>query len=461
MLGSTKWVLVAAGVVFLALGLFAVRDRPRFVLMLAVLTLQFMLYKAAGPIDYNNIGGAAGIYVTSLDFWLVVLYTIWLGQGTLFSDLRHAFAEQRVLPWIGLLAGVPALLSLLGAANLTLAMAELVRMAWMYALFVYLAVRVRTRQDVIYVVGALFLVVLIQAVVAALQWKTHSSVGLSFLGEEASLQVRDLDGVAVPRPSGTVRHPDFLAGLVGPIALIGFSLGVNLKSQWPRIACFGFGAVALVPLMVAQTRASLLGAGVAGVLLALSYLLRKRLRWRWAVASLLVAGFTALILWDRIQHWLSNNLSYDRLDYEVRSRVELNWMALDMVQSAPLTGIGINNFVAVFDNFDTYGAILQGRPVHNLFLLVLAETGIIGFTGMIATGLILIVLALRAARSSDRLLGGLAAAIAAIYVFYIVEELLTFSLRQDMPLALIAMLSGLLVAISRMHARGGTNRALA
>lgn len=449
--GSTKWLMVTAGVVFLSLGLLSVRDRPRFVLILAVFTLQFMLYKAVGAIDYNNIGGAAGIYVTSLDFWMVILYAIWLLQGTLVSDLREAFATQRVLLWVALLAGIPAFLSMFTAADLTLAVAEVVRMAWMYALLVYVAVRVRTRQDVIFVVGALFVVVLIQAAFSAIQWKTHSSVGLSFLGEETQLQVRDLDGVAVARPSGTVRHPDFLAALVAPVGLICFSLGLNLKSRLPRNACMAFGAVAMIPLVVAQTRASLLGAGVAGVLLALSYLLRKRLRWRWALASLFVAGLTTLFLWGRIQQWLSDNLSYDRLDYEVRSRVELNWMALDMAHSSPLTGIGLNNFIAVFDTFDTYGAILHGRPVHNLFLLVLAETGMIGLAGMIATGVILITLAVRVARSHDRLLGGLAAGIAAVYVFFVVEELLTFSLRQDMPLALIALLSGLLVATARLH----------
>jgi hypothetical protein len=53
----------------------------------------------------------------------------------------------------------------------------------------------------------------------------------------------------------------------------------------------------------------------------------------------------------------------------------------------------------------------------------------------------------------------LAAGIAATYLFFIVEELLTFSLRQDMPLALFALLSGLLVATGRIYRQTETARA--
>lgn len=451
---GSKWVFAACGAVVFAVGLLLVRERARFVLVVSVVTLQFLLFKTLGPMDYKDIGGAGGIYVTSLDFWLLILYGMWFLEGRMLYDLGRAFQSQKILVALPILAGFPALLSLLAATNQTLAMAELFRMGWMYLLFVYIALRVETRRDLVFVIGSIFIIGLVQSVLAFLEWRHHGSLGLTIIGEESDLQVRALvDGAnAVPRPSGTVQHPDFLAALVSPIALVAYSLAINLQRRAYKLLCLLAAGVAVVPLVVSQTRAALLGMGVAFVLLTGSYLIRRRLQWKWVIWSGALALLVGLIMFPQIYGWLANNLQYDRFSYEVQSRVELNWVALTMAASSPIIGIGINNFQYVFSQFDPYGVILAGRPVHNLFLLVLAETGGLGLLGLLAFGAALLTMAVRLGRSEDRLLGGLGAGMAAAYVFFAVEEVLTFSLRHDMPLALFWLLSGLLVAGCRMAA---------
>ena len=67
------------------------------------------------------------------------------------------------------------------------AAAELTRMAWMALLYVYLAVRVRQRQQIWAALAGLVSFTAIQFVVVLLQWRTGGVLGLSFLGVPTEL----------------------------------------------------------------------------------------------------------------------------------------------------------------------------------------------------------------------------------------------------------------------------------
>ena len=56
-----------------------------------------------------------------------------------------------------------------------------------------------------------------------------------------------------------------------------------------------------------------------------------------------------------------------------------------MFADHPLVGVGLNNFEQVMGPYQKYGIIFFNNPVHNLYLLYLAETGIIGFIGFLIT----------------------------------------------------------------------------
>jgi len=62
-------------------------------------------------------------------------------------------------------------------------------------------------------------------------------------------------------------------------------------------------------------------------------------------------------------------------------RMELNKAAFQMIKTKPLLGIGLNNFISQLPSFWSKPASLWSglQPVHNIFLLVAAETGMIGF----------------------------------------------------------------------------------
>ena len=54
--------------------------------------------------------------------------------------------------------------------------------------------------------------------------------------------------------------------------------------------------------------------------------------------------------------------------------------SLQMIKAHPVFGVGLNNFLVNLPEFQkTHNSVFSLQPVHNIYLLVLAETGIIGF----------------------------------------------------------------------------------
>jgi len=62
----------------------------------------------------------------------------------------------------------------------------------------------------------------------------------------------------------------------------------------------------------------------------------------------------------------------------ISQRVELIKIATQMIRSSPLAGIGLNNFIVRLPEFWTVQSIYWLQPVHNIFLLIAAEAGLVG-----------------------------------------------------------------------------------
>ncbi|HLQ62329.1 MAG TPA: O-antigen ligase family protein [Candidatus Acidoferrales bacterium] len=438
-LGMKGLAVVVAAAVIVA-GLFAFRDRALWLMFLTVAGLQFMLHKTFGPIDGAISSGAPALYVTSLDLFVVLLYAHWWWEGGLVRDVRRAYRPLLLLP---LLPIAGSLLSLPAAENVGDAFAEILRMAWMAALFLYLAVRVTTRRDVIAVLAGLAAVALVQGVIVVLQWLTHGHLGLSFLGEDPGLYVRNLNEGVLRRPAGTAIHPDILAALTGPIGLVALALALNLKDTRARLACLAVAAAAFVPLVLSETRGAIAATGIAGLLLVGIALAAGRLRWSFVLVPLPFLGLAVWYFWPLIQRKVIDNFQTTQFQQEITARLQLNDVAFRMVHEHPIAGVGLNNFMAVFEQYNPYGVLYPGYPAHDLYLIVFAETGALGLLALLAVLAGVLLLGLRLARAGDRLLSGLGLGVAAMVLFYLLEELFSFSLRADGPLALFWMLGGL------------------
>jgi O-antigen ligase len=76
--------------------------------------------------------------------------------------------------------------------------------------------------------------------------------------------------------------------------------------------------------------------------------------------------------------FVSNRLSVEKLEYDLESKWELTEAGLQMFATSPVIGIGHEGYR---DNYKKYfpNSSKKSRPVHNIFIKVLAEYGLIGF----------------------------------------------------------------------------------
>lgn len=461
----TAWMAASLGikgaallVALIGLGalLAIVPKREDVMLFVLVCSLVLFLHKSVSDL-YPVNSGAPAVYITSLGLILIILYGIWFTTGQLRTQLRSAFRRPIiVVPLLGALFFLP---SLVVADELMLAYAELVRMAWMYMLFLYIAVRVRRASQIWTVLAGLGVFACVQLTVAALQFMTGGVLGLGFLGVPDELGERVVDdGGIVGRPFGTIVHPVFLGAVMASLGLLALAIGISLRERRSKMIVLAFVPVCVATLALSQARVALASfLAVATLVIVASTIqgrVTHRVAGRIAAGAVLALVLASPVLVSQYQQHFQN----DHVSVEVQSRLELNDVAFEMIADHPVIGVGLNHFQDAMGPYDRYGLLFAGNPVHNLYLLQASETGYVGLAGLLLVGFAFLRVSLRLARAPDPLLGGLGTGISAVFVFFSIEEFAGFSLRQEIPLALWWLLAGLAVAGTAMNERAARAR---
>lgn len=211
----------------------------------------------------------------------------------------------------------------------------------------------------------LVLATLFESTLTVLQFFKGGTLGLWFLGERTfSLSTPgiarfDFYGRQFLRPYATFPHPNVLAAflVVAATVLLWFK-----KTRKMIIFLAG------LPLLLTVSRAAI-AAGFISFLL----LLDKKGR------MLLIGAMIVLlpILYTRF----SSIFNFDNVS--LLRREELSGVAIKVFEGSPFIGAGLNNFIPVASGRLLVGPSRFLQPVHNIFLLSLAETGIVGFLGFL------------------------------------------------------------------------------
>ena len=298
--------------------LIVVRNRALFFTFVTVCSLTVLFHKSFGPQDLQLSGGAPAVYITTFDALMLLLYAIWISEGTFVADVRAAFRRRILwLPLVGILFLLP---SLLVASSSWHSLAELVRMGWMYLLFFYLAVRIRTRAMVWAVLGGLTVIAAIEFVVVVLQWKTGGVLGLSFLGVPTQLTARTTDTSTIGRPFGTIIHPVFMGATVGSLSLLGLAIGLSFRRSLIKVAGLAVAALSVVPLYLAHTRAALVAWAVVAGIVVLVSIARRRLAWSTVGKVVIVVLIGAAVFWPQLVNTFEDNFNTGHFSEEVDSR---------------------------------------------------------------------------------------------------------------------------------------------
>lgn len=223
---------------------------------------------------------------------------------------------------------------------------------------------------------------LIQSILATAQFLNQGSIGglFYYIGERTftsftpGIANASLNGVLVLRPYGTLPHPNVLAGyLLMGIILITGNYKMFIQKREKVLLSLSLIVSTLV-LFLSMSRSAIFIALVLAVFSLIKQLKSSGFRSNKAFVMLLALVFTInIVLLSPISHRF---YSVDISNESVAQRMVLALASLKMFREHPFFGVGLSNFLIKLPG---YISVNQApiQPVHNIYLLILAENGII------------------------------------------------------------------------------------
>jgi len=229
---------------------------------------------------------------------------------------------------------------------------------------------------------------LLQAEIAILQFINQGSIGLRFFGEETiSLLSRniariDVFGSTFIRSYGTFPHPNILGGflVLGVVAWIYlFSLPSKQHGIFHRSLSIIGLFVVLVGLLFSFSRSAWIAAAIT-LISCVVVLFKNKLKHA-AREIVLMSMIFAVVLFG-VFGWMVFSRGEIKNDSAVNERVVYVNIALDMIADYPF-GVGFGNGMVRAEQegrYDSYGLTNKAthQPVHNIYLLITQEIGVVG-----------------------------------------------------------------------------------
>lgn len=170
------------------------------------------------------------------------------------------------------------------------------------------------------------------------------------------------------RPYGTFSHPNILAAYF--VTTLPFLLYLYFKFGKPaEKKILGISLViGFMGTILTFSRTAALVLGIQSIIF-----LKGRVK---------LMILIALILFPFLLVRFESALNFDSLS--ITRREELAEVAINLFYTKPVFGVGLNNFIAEI----AHSSLVSGssrflQPAHNIFLLTLSETGLIGLSGFL------------------------------------------------------------------------------
>jgi len=187
------------------------------------------------------------------------------------------------------------------------------------------------------------------------------------------------DGLRILRAYGTLPHPNILGGfvfltLIGPASLF----LINKRPNYSALILLCLGII-LTGLTFSRSAWLALISFSGTLILKSKYFERKKL-----FLLLSTIMLTIILTLYPLRSLVFTRVSNSATATETISTVGRSWLterAINMIRQHPLTGVGIGSFIIELSNTAVTGAPIE--PVHNIFLLVTTELGVVGLILMI------------------------------------------------------------------------------
>jgi len=365
---ALKFIIPIYSLLFIFFGL---RNIKGFLLLTAIVTMPLRIsYTLLG--GSPHFGWSSGIMIKLSDISLILLfmYLVFIKKVNVFN-----VSSKIVFPIFFFI--VASIISKLNstAGMLTLFQVFLVsQVAFLY--YFVLSNSIETEKELRSVVLFLTISLLLQGSLATLQFITGEPFDFLKTGDHVTKAIAfDMyEATSIGRVSGTVGKPNGFAAYLVPLLILNLSLLMgNKQVNKGRLIAVIFGSLGVV---FSFSRGGLLSFGLSFFILLRLAIKKITIKTRSIIAGLVIA----IIITFPITSELTKRLS-GFSDNAAMSRIPLMKIALNMIYEHPIIGVGANTFRNVIHSY-TNSPDLQGiylHPVHNLYLLVFAETGVVGF----------------------------------------------------------------------------------
>ncbi len=366
--GWRVFIYVNGGILFLAALGFFMRDAKSFLLFMVVFGITFGLgrHVVYERMPFESVLFSSGIRIDSVDVVLVVLMGYW-GQAVARRQMKGpAFTLGNPIGALFLLWLVISIfMSMMVAKEPRFSLFEAFVMVKGFLLFLTLVNNIRDEKDLRIVVLALMAMGIVQATYLVFQFVTKTTYTI-------------YGGLVTP-PGGEAgfRSPGFYGGpdthavflvTIFPIFLAGYLVYTEPAKRFAALM-----AMFLIVLGIMTTKVRIAGASllIGSIVVVIMTQRRGWISFKKAAYLFTVGAFLLVLIVPLVYQQFTTRL-YGQ------DRIPLMLTALNIIKSHLITGVGLGNY-----NFDIDQYIpVQERgkwlyTVHNQYLLILAEQGII------------------------------------------------------------------------------------
>lgn len=349
----------------------------RFLLYFFIFSVPFQIRKVLFSISSGDKfleWNSGFLYFTDL----LLITILFLGF------LRRGIKFKKADIFIGLFFLIVGL-SLITSQNIELSAYQLIKLIELILLFLYIKYNL-SLLNLRKILGIFVASGVFQALLAISQFFFQSSLGLKHF--EAGIFNANIPGVATffvqgtkfIRAYGTAPHPNVLAVfLLTSIFCLYYLYATRITRISARMIQIIVLFILMLGLFLTFSRAVIIifvGASLFYFFIVFLHLnkLKRHKIIELFILFIIICGFFIVIFWPEISaRFLGTSLD----EQAVTLRVHYNDIALSIIKEKPLLGLGSGNFVWYllsnyqFKNFWLY------QPVHNLYLLIASETGIL------------------------------------------------------------------------------------
>jgi len=176
------------------------------------------------------------------------------------------------------------------------------------------------------------------------------------------------------RSSGAESDPNYFALSLGMALFLALGMTLASKRKFAKFCVLGICALSGVGMLLSVSRGAVVAFGAT-----LIYILVKARRWNIALLALVVAGLLVPFVPQELYHRLSPE--FISQDGSAMYRFYAAKAAIQIWTKSPLIGAGQGSFMSLVTDYLPVWLRSARQVVHNTYLEVLAEEGLLGIVG--------------------------------------------------------------------------------